>query len=40
MKKLVIALIVIMLTVSLHFGCSAVQNIKAVQSAKVAQLNF
>jgi len=40
MKKLVIALIVIMCVVGLHFGYSAIQSVKAVQTERLAQLNF
>lgn len=40
MKKLIVALVIILCTVGLHFGYSAVQSVKAVQSAKIAQLNF
>ena len=43
MKKLVIALVIILCAVSLHFGYSAVkgiQSVKAVQTERLAQLNF
>jgi len=40
MKKLVIALVIIMCVVGLHFGYSAVKGIQSVQSTKIAQLNF
>ena len=39
MKKLVIALVIIMCTVAVHFGYSSVQSVKAVQAERLAQLN-
>jgi len=39
MKKLVIALVIILCTVAVHFGYSAVQSVKVVQTERLAQLN-